>query len=194
VTVRVGDPYDPSRSSWPEDASYSASGGRHGLFWAVARPSPELVAGVAAGPYRLALARPPSVPFFYVAFAFGAEPWRLVPVSWHRLPATERAAAPGDPDTPLVVVLVDATTGVVLALRAVLMAHGLVSRIHGALEEQARRPWVGEAAFREAVTAAGRRHTPEEMVRRWTMATQGTGLPGDRFTMEQIKRRASGKV
>jgi hypothetical protein len=90
-------------------------------------------------------------------------PWSDTPFSWHLAPEGRRQLPPApdevSPDTRalLQVVLTDATTGLVRALRAVSLAPDFTRTLFAAVAAQAAAPWCGPAAYDRQLDAACRR-------------------------------------
>lgn len=187
---RIGEPFDASIATWIEGASFNFAPGGCALVIAAAHPSADLVSAIQDEPIRMALARPPNVPQIYVCYSFGRQaPWGAIPMAYQRLSATARGvlAKEAETDSPLVIVLVDASDGVVRALRAITLAHGLVRRLHGVLIDQSHRAWAGEDGYHAALQAVAARYSPSALVAQWAMVTQGTGLASDALTVAELR-------
>lgn len=148
---KVGQPYHPSRLEWPECVQYNYRGGQHELLLFFASPTAKEVRGVRQGRADFAvLWEPPVVVFLYRLE--GACGWSHQPFSWHLVPEGERQLPPGEGGglALLNVVLIDAATGLVRALRAVTMSEKTTARLHSAIREQAAAEWK-PAAYAAAV-------------------------------------------
>lgn len=162
--LRVGAIYDPRRTTWPEGAAWTYHDGWE-LLLRFAGPSTLEVAGVANGPASLAIMLAGPVAIGLYRFGEGrsdaerapllaaikgilpnashdpmdAIPWSDVPLEphlWTRVPPTEEQA-------PIRIVLIDADTGIVRAMRVALLAPGFTAAMR-----------VAAAAAREAYTTA----------------------------------------
>jgi hypothetical protein len=81
-----------------------------------------------------------------LVFKFGSIPWSDASYTWHRVPADERTL-PKSPDelrseerATVTVFLVDADTGILLAIRQVSLSHDFTVQLHQAIRDQASRP------------------------------------------------------
>lgn len=146
--IAVGLPYNPKRRSWPEVSQYNFRGGEHELALFFASPSRSEVQAVAAGEVELAVYV--DQPAIVLLYRFGREgagiPWSDAPYSWHLVPRHERKLPPelGGQDT-LRIVLVDAGSGLVRALRLVLLPEVFTLALRAAIVDQASAPWDSEA-------------------------------------------------
>ena len=149
----VGKPYIAGRVNWPEGAEYNYHAGAHELRLFINSPSPKEIAAVSNWTSEFALAVEPPVILFLYRFVYGID-WRDAPYSWHLVPADQRTLPdPEGPETgaPLHVILVDAGSGLVRALRAVTFSPEFTRTLHGAIRVQAESPWPGQAAYDAAV-------------------------------------------
>jgi len=132
----VGQPYVVGRTSWPEGAEYDYCGGEHELAVFLGSPKAREAEAVRRGKYQFALVMGPSV--FFLMYRFGkAIKWSHGPCSWELASGERQRAAPGAMKTamqaPLRVVLVDAQTGLVRALRTVTLPPGFACHLVEAL-------------------------------------------------------------
>lgn len=153
-TLSVGQLYHPGRTQWPEVGEYNYRAWQHELrlFWRA--PSDADIEAVRAGAIHLGLyVRQPVVWLLYRIE--GACDWSDAPYSIHLVAGAERT--PPDPVTAetralLTVVLADADTGIVRALRAVSMSPRFTRALHAAIAQQLAQPF--DAAQHEAQIAA----------------------------------------
>lgn len=142
--IAVGLPYSAKRRSWPECSQYNFRGGEHELALFFGDPSRAEVDAFASGAGDLALYV--ESPVIVMIYRFGVEgagiPWSDAPYSWHLVPAHERKLPPelGGQDA-LRIVLVDAGTGLVRALRLVLLPEAFTAALRVAIIDQASAPW-----------------------------------------------------
>lgn len=141
--IKVGSLYHPARRTWDEGAEYNCRGGWHWLHLFLAGPSAAEVAAVASG--EVALALYVQQPAIYLCHAFGPGddtlPWSAAPFSIHLVPQHERVLPPAEEQAVMRVVLIDARTGIVRALRAFLLAPAFTGALHAAIREQAAAPF-----------------------------------------------------
>ncbi|GIW55376.1 MAG: hypothetical protein KatS3mg082_1780 [Nitrospiraceae bacterium] len=173
--LSVGQPYHPNRNRWPEAAQYNFRSGRHELvlFWP--SPSPQEVEGVRVGRADFGLFFEPPVILLLYRFA-GACDWSDAPYSIHLVPQEERLAPEAvSPEARalLSVVLVDADTGLVRALRAITMSPGFTRLLHAAIAQQLAYHW-DATAYDQALASIYRRF-PESrsLVRACKMVERG---------------------
>jgi hypothetical protein len=140
----VGKPYNPKIRRWPETPQYNVRSGHHELVLFLADPTDREVESVRQGPAEFALhVEPPMILLLY-RFEPGI-PWGDAPFSIHRVPEAEREL-PASLLTPearalLHVLLVDASTGLLRAIRAVSLSAQFSAALHGAIRAQAIAEW-----------------------------------------------------
>lgn len=145
---RVGSLYHPARTSWPECAQYAYRGGGHELVLFLGAPSNAERDSVRIGLAEFALFVEPPVIVIVYRFA-PALPWSDAPFSWHLVPEDERVLPPPVDDAPpaergmLAVTLVDATTGLVRALRMLTWSPEFTRAVHRAIVAQSIAPAEG---------------------------------------------------
>lgn len=167
----VGTRYHPGKTRWAEAGEYNFRMGAHELrlFWA--RPSVQEIQAVRQGQLEVALLVAPPVLWFLYRVDGGCD-WSDAPYTWHLLPQDQRIPPEpltGEQRALLNVVLVDASDGIIKALRAVSLSPELSQALHGAIAEQRAAPW-DTAAYDRARTAAYQRYaTSAHMARaaRW---------------------------
>lgn len=145
--LTVGEPYHPSRRQWPEGATYNFRAGAHELVLFFDRPTDRETGAIRRDRMDLAVTAEGDV--IILSWRFGTAPWSDAPYSWHLLPEAERVepATPEGNGALLSVVLVDASTGLVRAFRAVSMSAEFAAALEGSIREQILRPWPGREAY-----------------------------------------------
>ena len=147
--LSVGKPYIPGRSRWPEVGEYNYRAGANELriFWGA--PTASEVESVRKGPALFGLYTQGDL--LILCYRFGSLPWSDAPYSIHLLepagvPPEDRV--PPDPAslTPesralLDVVLIDAGSGIVRALRTVTFSPEFTGALYYAIAAQARMPF-----------------------------------------------------
>lgn len=155
TTLSVGQPYAPGVSRYPECTQYNFRAGAHELILFYGSPSKGEVYAARKGTAEFALALP-SPQVIILAHRFGDDlPWSDSPYSWHLVPERERDLPSADLEqsmrAQLRVVLVDAATGIVRALRLLTLSPAFTRALHAAIREQAALPFDGyDRALREA--------------------------------------------
>jgi hypothetical protein len=161
--LTVGQPYDPARRVWPEGADYNFRGGDHELRIFLTRATPREVAVAETG--RIEFGLLVDLPELYVISRFfdPRHPDKMVmsfdcSYSIHRVAAEERTPPPASEEISpalralVAVVLIEATTGVVLALRAMSYSPEFTRAFHRAIADQLALPY--DRTRQERETAA----------------------------------------
>jgi len=150
----VGQPYVPGRTQWLETVDYHYRVGGHELRLFFESPSPTEVAAVSEGRGEFALYAEDDV--IFLGYRFEPLGWSDQPFSWHLVPEDERILPPEDhPEARamLFVILVDALTGLVRAMRALTFSPAFTRALHGAIRAQAARPWPGNDEYARQLRA-----------------------------------------
>ncbi len=138
----VGELYRTEATSWPECVRFSFRSGVYELLLFWRSPSADEIAAVRTGGAQFGAALIDDA--LFVLFRFGALPVSDAAYSWHLVPRKERsiAASLGDQEAiALQVMLIDAGTGVVEAIRLVSLHPAVARTIVAAIQQQARIPW-----------------------------------------------------
>lgn len=139
----VGQPYSKTRTRWPEVVEYNYRGGEHELRAFLEKPAAGEIAAIKAGACKFGVMVVDPVIFFLYDFGDGKIDGDA-PFSMHLVPASERQAppalAPGQ-QVLLHVILVDATTGIIKALRVVSMSPAMSAALHEAIKHQLDDPF-----------------------------------------------------
>lgn len=164
----VGKPYNPHIKHWPvECAHYTLRRGHHELLMFLARPTDREVESVRQGPAEFALYVEPPVLMLVYRFEPGL-PWSDAPCSIHLVPPDERelpAAIETEETRALLrVLLIDAGTGILLAIRAVSLSPTFTSALHAAIRAQAVAEW-DHLAYDAKLAAIRCRAEPAELAR-----------------------------
>ena len=168
----VGKPYDPRRRSWPSVADYNFRGGGHELRIFLAHVSKAVVAAVERG--RIGFGLLIELPEIFLVSRFHAAGSDRVAMSfgcsyqWHRVPAPDRTAPPPWEETApakgalCTVLLVEATDGLLLALRSVSFSSEFTRSLHKAIADQAGLPF-DPAEHDRAVADVARRYGTDQL-------------------------------
>jgi hypothetical protein len=165
--LSVGQPYNPARRSWPECAQYNYRNGSHELLLFLASPSEREVKSVRGGESEFAILVAQPVIVLCYRFASGL-PWSDAPFSWHLVPEAERELPPEpgpEQRATLQVLLVDAATGIVRAIRLVTLSPDATMILHRAIAEQAAEPW-DPGSYDRALEELYRRYPSSEAMAR----------------------------
>lgn len=140
---KVGEPYSATRSSWPEAQQFNVRGGEFELTLFFRAPKPKEVRSVKRGKSHFAaLSWGPVLNFLY-AFE-PAIKWSDAPFTIHALPPKEQVLPeiPDGQDRALLnVVLVDADTGLIRALRVVSLSADVTAVIGRVVTDQLASKW-----------------------------------------------------
>lgn len=141
ASLAVGKLYKPGQTSWPVcvDYNYTTNGHELRLFWN--QMAKQEIMEVKKGRAEFALFIDQRV--MWLCFKFGTMPWsdqpfniQLVPQDIRALPqeleANQRAS--------LVILLVDADTGILKAIRSLTFSPAFSVALHKAISEQCREP------------------------------------------------------
>jgi hypothetical protein len=140
---QVGQPYNQNRQQWPEVIQYNYRGGEHELVLFLNSPTADEIRDVAKGEARFALYAKDSQ--IVLLFKFGDSiAWSDAPYTYHRIPADQQQRAPEITAKDFVllhVILVDAATGIIKALRVIGMQPPFAQALHRAINTQADMVW-----------------------------------------------------
>jgi hypothetical protein len=173
--LAVGKPYRPGRRAWAEGANYNYRSGEHGLGMFVADPTLKEVAAVESGPVEFGLMVEQEG--LFVVTRFGRTLSFDCSYQWHRVDPAERVSPPPTEETSsalralLQIVLVDASTGLVRALRAVSYSPEFTRAIHRAIAAQAAAPF--DATAHDRWADGMMRYTTAQLWDRCTIRCRG---------------------
>jgi hypothetical protein len=170
--LEVGKPYHPARRVWPEGSDYNYRDGGHELRLFLARLSNGEVGAVRKGRVEFGLLV--ELPELFVVTRFYAPGSDRVLLSfdcsyqWHRVPAASRTEPPAWEETNpqlralCTVILVEATGGLIMALRSVSYSPEFTRAFHKAIADQAALPY-DAAAHDRAVADVVRRYNTDQL-------------------------------
>lgn len=177
AALRVGSAYLPGRTRYPEAVQYLYRAGGHELLFWLRSPTRDEVESIRRGQAWFALYV--EQPLIVLLYRFdSAIDWSDAPFSIHLVPPDQRAlpAALGEAEESralLQIVLVDADTGIVRALRQLTWSPAFTAVVHAAIREQAAKPW-DVAAYDRALAALYQRFpTSEALLRAAVARTEG---------------------
>jgi hypothetical protein len=173
---QVGRPYIPGRAGFPEGVEYNFRAGEHELLFFFYSPSRAEVKALRTGECEFALAV--EGPVIFLLYRFGtAINWSDAPYSWHLIPPDQCTLPEAQgPDTRalLQIIVVDAVSGLLLALRVVTFSPTFTGALYAAIRAQAENSWVGQAAYDAALADLYRRYpTSADLLKRAVGRTQG---------------------
>ncbi len=142
---RVGTPYNKNRRQWEEGTNYNFRAGMHEILLTFRQPKPVEVQAVKQGEATFGLVVKDDV--ILLVFKFGVIPWSDASYTWHRVPAIERTL-PKAPEVlrpeeraQVTTLMINADTGILLAIRQTSFSHDFTVALHQAIIEQAARPF-----------------------------------------------------
>jgi hypothetical protein len=165
---QVGQLYNPAMSHWPEQVEYNFRAGHHELLLFLPGVLPIEIANVRHGRARFALLAREGILFFLSRF--GILPWNEAAYSWHMVPEAERALPdPLTAEEPILlpIVLVDGTTGIIRAMRAVTLSSAFSAALHRAILRQSELAF-DQDHYDQALAQIHRRCTVQDLVDRAT--------------------------
>ncbi len=140
---KVGEPYVAGVASLPERGEYNFRAGQHELVLCLPNLTEAEIRDVQKGQAEFALVTYPEVIFFLYRFG-DAVTWSDAPYCWHRVPVEQRQLPPasGNPEARalLQVVLVDAASNRIRALRALTLSPQFTRMLEAAIAVQATNP------------------------------------------------------
>ena len=173
----VGKPYNPARPSWPEGAQYNYRSGQHELILFYRSPQKSETMDVRKGDCEFGLLVEGDV--IFLLYRFGESlPWSDATFSTHLVPEDERSTPQPELSTEiralLSVILVDAATGIIKAMRAVTLSPSFTAKLQHEIYEQSVRAWPGPREYARQLQDAYRRYpTSDEMARAALARTKG---------------------
>ena len=140
--LQVGKPYIETKRHWPEGIDYNFRSGQHELRIFYRTPGRSEIETIARGDARFSL----SVigPNIILSFKFDGLGWQDASYNWHLVPEDQRILPelPKNPEerATLVIILIDAETGIVKALRYASFSTRFTQKLHEAIIEQSQKP------------------------------------------------------
>jgi hypothetical protein len=169
--LEVGKLYNPHRRRWSEGADYNWRSGGHELRIFLDGATPTEIEVIESGPVEFGLFAEP-LGLFLVA-RFGRSLSFDCSYHWHRVSAEDRTPPPPSEDISpelralLTIILVDASTGIVQALRTATFSPEFTRALHRAIADQVGAPYDRGAHDRWVKGMVGR-HTTNQL---WTLCT-----------------------
>jgi hypothetical protein len=160
LLLSVGQHYHSDRSSWPEGTNFNYRSGEYELLISLPQPTKAESDAINTGDIRFALAVLEGIIFFCSEFRSaipGTHSNQLSfdsPYTWHLIPREERTIPGPEPAASralLLVILINATTGIVDAMRSCTLSPAFTTRLNHAIRAQATDDWAGPDAHRAAI-------------------------------------------
>ena len=142
-TLTVGHLLEPGVTRFDEMPEYNYRSGVHRLIIAMRNLTAKEIEAVKSATVKLAFTVIGDVIVFQ--YRFGTVlPWSDATYTWHKVSAAEQIrprALTGEQRMMLEIILVEATTGIIQALRVVTMSPTMSRRLHEAINRQADAPF-----------------------------------------------------
>ena len=139
----VGKPFSPTRQVWLETAQYNFIANEHHLHLFMQRPSTTEVQAVKQAAPEFGLVVMP--PVLLLLYRFSPIPWSDAPYSWHMVPADQRTlpmeTIPESQGALLTTMLIDASTGIIRAIRGIGLGTAFSQALHDAIRMQSAAPF-----------------------------------------------------
>jgi hypothetical protein len=170
--LAIGQPCDPSISCWPEGCHYNYDISGHLLHYLFSNPSTIEVSSVQRGKARFGLYI--QGPVIFLLHQFGEMLWNDAPYSWWLVSQeTRKLPEVGDHLHALLkVVLVDSTSGLVAALRALTFSSAFTNRLHEAIRAQSEHHW-SQSEHDSVIREVYSRFSTEDLLRRAIITCNG---------------------
>ncbi len=164
-TYRVGDPFHLNRTTWPETAQFNHRMGGWELVLFFGSPKPQEIEAVRSANVRIGVAELERC--LFLLYDFGRSFNGDAPYQWHLVPEAQRTTP--DAIVPpmriyLPIILVDAHTGRVRALRMVSLSPRVSFAVVDAIRKQPERPF-DAADYDRRLQAVYARYTNADMMR-----------------------------
>jgi hypothetical protein len=177
-SLRVGRLYHPRRQHWPQGADFNARQGGHELRIFLADAMAREVEAIRSGPVEFGLLVEPLGLFLIARFSGGLSfdgsyLWhRMVEVTGERaLPLLPGEMSPAT-RALLMVIMIEASNGLVLALRTLTFSPEFSRELNGAIHDQASSPYDRLEHQRWADGMTGR-YSTDELWSRCTIRCRG---------------------
>ena len=174
--LEVGKPYHPGRRRWPEGSDYNFRNGGHELRLFVGGATLPEVEAVRSGPVQFGFFAEPEGLFLITRF--GTRMSFDCSYNWHRVSENDRTLPPPTEETSpelralLTILLIEATNGVVLAIRTVTFSPEFTRALHRAIADQVAAPY-DRAAHERWADGMTAQNSTEQLWARCTMRCQG---------------------
>lgn len=163
--LAVGQPYSTEACEWPEGCHYNFDAAGHWLHYFYENPTRTEIDSIQRGPAKFGLFV--QDPVIFLLHQFGQMLWHDAPYSWW-LVSREHRRIPEitvDEHAFLRVALVDTTTGVVAALRALTFSVEFTRSLHGEILRQSENPW-SSSQHDAVIKYVYSRFTTEDLIER----------------------------
>ncbi len=160
----VGELYSPTRTRWPQGSDYNFRSGGHELRLFLPDLTEREIEQVRSGraEFRIFIRGG----LLILVYRFGDMPWSDASYNWHMV-SEEEQTTPEDPVDPtmgaaLTVLLIEANTGVIKAMRLIGLQHDFTLALHRLIRLQIDQPWDHEDYLRR-IAETYRIYSSEDM-------------------------------
>lgn len=174
--VAIGKPLFEERCELPEAVEYNYQSGDHTLLLSMKNLHPKEIEAVREAEAEFGLYCENSV--IFLLYRFGeALPWSDSAFSWWNVPEEDRRI-PAAQENPaerilLKIILVEAATGIVKAIRVTTLSPDFIEKLHGAIRCQATGEPISRDEFVARSLAIYKKHTPAELAAKAIVKTKG---------------------
>ena len=166
--LEVGKPYIPGKANFAEGGEYNYRSGTHELRLFLRDATDEEISAVESGEAEFAFAyEQPDILMFL--FRFGRVlTWSDAPYTPHLVPEAQRTEPPAlaaDERALLTIILIDAHSGIVKAIRVVSLSSQMSAKLHAHIQRQFAALW-NEAAYDAGLKSVQARFTSPALARR----------------------------
>lgn len=171
--IEVGKLFAEGITEYTEMPEYNYRSGSHRLIIAMAGLSAREIEAVKSGDVKFAFTVIRDV--LVLQYRFGSVlPWSDATYTWHKVPANEQVLPPeitGQQRATIEIFLIEATTGIVKAIRLVSFSPTFTKLLHKVIRGQAARPFPSDYDYQ--VQAVFRNYTSAELRKRALASCNG---------------------
>ncbi|MBA4184972.1 MAG: hypothetical protein H0X49_13340 [Acidobacteria bacterium] len=174
--VAIGKPLFEGRTELPEAIEYNYQAGDHTLLLSMENLHPREIEAVRQDEAKFGLYCENSI--LFLLYRFGdALPWSDSAFSWWNV-AEEDRRIPSPPENPatrilLKIILVEAATGIVKAIRVTTLSPVFTEKLHDAIREQATSEEFSRTEFVSRSLQIYQKYTPAELAANAVVKTNG---------------------
>jgi hypothetical protein len=160
-TDQVGQPYIPGQGKLEEKIRYRLDNEGHSLLIVKTKITDQEIEDIKSGAVELGVYI--DGPIIFLLFKFGTSKWNDAPYSWHTVPSGIRVyPQEALKDNTLMVVLVEATDGLVKAVREIPLTAEFASQLNEYITIQANGSFNG-LSYAKHINMVYNQSTAEEM-------------------------------
>ena len=170
--IAIGKPYDRSIKEWPEGTHYNFDSSGHWLHYFFSNPADVERVSIQNRPAQFGIYI--QGPVIFLLHKFGDMPWNDSPYSFWAVPEQYRRLPDiNDQDHAFLrAVLIDTSTGIVEALRALTFSAQFTRRLHEEIVLQSMKPW-DPGAYDSVIKSIYSNFSTFDLVKRSTIFCNG---------------------